>query len=1160
MLINSRQYIYIIVLFWTVLLSGQTNLIDEQFTSGTTPSGWSNVSNGGTAGQIWEFNNSRNITAGGISGNYAILDSDGYGNGNGNSQDASLTTTTFSTVGYETITLEFDYQYRDYNGGESCVIEVFNGSTWVEVFRKEVGEENYISVSNGANFESIDITTESGNAANTQVRFTYNGAWDWWWAIDNVKIIGVLPSSLTSYLGPGGVGAIDGTSNLSAWYYPKNIRNSSNALPSDGETVNTWLDASGFNKTATNSGTATYENDGASAINGNAIMSASTLNRQFVTASSITAKTVIVVNNPGTRNNFEGVVGFNGDKGIRRPNGTDNIWQSPVAEANNDTWSTTTGDSYINGSTSNNGTHNNSLHFVSQTRPTTYSNAFYLGGYFPNRSFTGIISEVILYDTDLNLAEKIIVDNYLSAKYNISLVANDFYDEDTTGEDFDYKVAGIGQATDGSKHTDSQGTGIVRINTPSDLGNDEFLFWGENLIDANYTFSTSSDYKERLDAKWRISKRNNLGTVSLSLNASDIDLSGYNCGDLSLIVSSSSTFSSGTTSYPLSLNAGVYSTAGVSFSDGDYFTFEYRDLIVLDGTQFYNGSGTVSGVPSNLDNCYKLLVKSTADGTLVLTEDAFVREIEIESGGVLSTVAEILLQVQNGINNNGDIRLVDGSQLVQRHATGTSLNTGSGNLHVDQTASTSSVYHSGYWSSPVRKSGTTAGVNFSINDVLKDGSVPTSATETVGEATDINFISGLDGDSSATPIEISTRWLASFNNASDWTRFVSPTSAEFSPGEAWNMKSAGARFSFKGTPNDGDYSFILDQNKFSLIGNPYPSALDAQAFINENSAEFNGILYIYNSATDNSHVRGEYTGTYSTIVSGVSVGGGRYLPIGQAFFVTRDAPGTGTLKFSNSQRTLTNLSNTATIVARNANARSENNAEKSDVNLSTLKLGFKFNVTDSEERYRQVAVAFRGLTDEYQAGFDAEMWGLQPTDLYLKVANSESPFIITGVEYFDASLSIPLAVQLDEQRDVTFSVEEKKNITSPIYLYDSDQNIYYDLTDNPQVLNLEAGVYSDRFFITFSSEVLSTEEVALSKDFRVFYNQNLKQVNIQSKSDATLSSVKLYTILGQEIENYKFNTKLKKEILLDVTHLSSAVYIVKLETNKGVFSKKIIKN
>ena len=76
------------------------------------------------------------------------------------------------------------------------------------------------------------------------------------------------------------------------------------------------------------------------------------------------------------------------------------------------------------------------------------------------------------------------------------------------------------------------------------------------------------------------------------------------------------------------------------------------------------------------------------------------------------------LTATNGIINNGDIRLVGNSQLVQTH-TGTSLITGTGNLYVDQTASTVNEFNSGYWSSPVRKSGTAIGTNYTINDVLK---------------------------------------------------------------------------------------------------------------------------------------------------------------------------------------------------------------------------------------------------------------------------------------------------------------------------------------------------------------------------------------------------------------------------------------------------------
>ena len=83
---------------------------------------------------------------------------------------------------------------------------------------------------------------------------------------------------------------------------------------------------------------------------------------------------------------------------------------------------------------------------------------------YSGRSFSGEITEIIAFNETLNLAERIIVQNYLAAKYGISLVANDFYTQDDAANgNFDHNVAGIGKASDDSQHTDSQGTGIIRI-------------------------------------------------------------------------------------------------------------------------------------------------------------------------------------------------------------------------------------------------------------------------------------------------------------------------------------------------------------------------------------------------------------------------------------------------------------------------------------------------------------------------------------------------------------------------------------------------------------------------------------------------------------------------------------------------------------------------
>ncbi|QNM84727.1 T9SS type A sorting domain-containing protein [Polaribacter pectinis] len=759
--------------------------------------------------------------------------------------------------------------------------------------------------------------------------------------------------------------------------------------------------------------------------------------------------------------------------------------------------------------------------------------------------FVGDVAEVIVFREKINTAQRIIVDNYLSAKFGLTLNVNDFYNEDTSGGNFDHKVAGIGQATDGTNHTDSQGTGIIRINTPSALSNDDFLFWGEDVKDADYDFSTSIQYTERIDTKWRVSKRNNLGTVTVSVAATDIDVTGKeSCAPLRLVVDNDSDFSSITNTYTLTLSSGIYSATGVSFTDNDYFTLEYTDQIVLDGTTAYNGAGTLNK-PNRTDDCYKLLVKTN---TLTLSEDADVREVEVEASSILAVDSGLRLQVTNGINNSGDIRLVGNSQLVQTH-TGTNLNTGSGNLYVDQTATTSSVYHSGYWSSPVSA---TTGAPFSIDDVLKDGNVPTAATPTAGEAGNINFNGAHDGNASS-PIQISTRWLATFNNAADWTRFVSPTANVLTPGLGWNMKSVGAKFTFKGKPNDGDYSYSITKDNFSLIGNPYPSALDSQAFIDDNSSQFNGILYIYDSSSDNTHVRGAYTGTYTTIVSGVSVGGGRYLPIGQAFFITREAAGTGSLTFKNSQRTLVNLGDTAGLVARS----SIENEQIESKEMSILKIGFNFDLSSTEKRTRQLAIAFRGLTDNYESGFDAEMWSLQPTDVYLTVKDRDNPFIITGVENFKSSLAVPLVVQLDQQRNVTFSLDEINNINASVYLLDNDLQKLYSLDNGPQVLNLPEGKYTDRFSIVFSKKILSNVNSEVNENLITIFESAKGQLTIKNTSNLNIETIKLYNLLGVEVKSYDIKTNVE-ELNLDISKISKALYIVTLKTDKGIINKKII--
>ncbi len=970
--------------------------------------------------------------------------------------------------------------------------------------------------------------------------------------------------SIFAQTGPGGVGTIDGSSTLKIWLRADDLDadNDITNNPTGGSLVSTWSDYSGNGNNFTQSGAnrPTYSSGTYKAVNFNASAATAqylnaTSTGTYNAASAFFVTTPINVSNSHTL--FDGPstslraeqwnnslrVGFTRygvadySSSLSTPFGTRSILSFHKAS----------GSTTMNFRRNNGG---NNVNIGATTAGIPYNTIGKNNASADEAS--GDFFEVILYNTRINNAQRIIVQNYLSAKYgNISIQQNYYNEDNAANGNFDYKVAGIGRTNASNIHSDSQGTGIIKINNPSSLGDGDFLFWGEDVENANYDFSESSsaNYISRIDTKWRVSERNDVGTVTVSINASDINFNATDgCNQLQLVVDNNSDFSSPTNTYTFTLGSGVYTATGVSFTDNDYFTLQYTDVIVLDGATAYNGSGTANK-PNTSDDCYKLLVKTN---TVTLSENEDVREVEIESGAILAVNSGFRLKVTNGINNSGEIRLVGSSQLVQTHS-GSSLNTGAGNLFVDQTASTSSVYHSGYWTSPVSDDGSV----FTISNVLKDGSVPTAATPTAGEAANINFISNFDGNAAASPIEISTRWLAKLINASDWTRQIG-SGASLNIGEGWNMKSVGATFTFKGRPNDGNYSIPISQDKFSLVGNPYPSALDSEAFIADNTSAINGTLYLYNSASDNTHVRNAYTGTYSTIVSGVTIGGGRYLPIGQAFFVTRTAAGSGTIAFQNSQRAIIPITDTAPIVAKSATKKKRATSKfiKTDKDFPILRLGFEITTDDSFNYHRQIAVAFRkGKTFGFENGYDGEMFDKKPSDLSLKVEGKENAYVISTIQEFNENIEIPVVLELDKNREVTLKIDALENFDdATIYLNDKITGNKYNLIKNDATINLVQGVYSDRFFLSFKYELLEDSNYDFVK---MYHSKKENSIIIRKSNPIEIAELRIFDINGREVFKEINNSKSNKIEFQLPREFSTGVYILKLESDKGIITKKI---
>jgi hypothetical protein len=290
----------------------------------------------------------------------------------------------------------------------------------------------------------------------------------------------------------------------------------------------------------------------------------------------------------------------------------------------------------------------------------------------------GDIYEVIIIGRDLNDAERIIISNYLSAKYAVALAANDVYNEDDNGN-FDFDVAGIGIEANGSQ-TDSQGTGWVRINSASGMtSNGEYLMWGHD----DAVLSTNSDISDALGNRanrvWRVSETGDVGTVTLTMDCSEFIIGDTE--DLKLLVDNNTTFSTGATEYDFTTYGSFdYATnkvtfTGVDFSDNDYFTLGsstsqnalggiYYSIGDADYTSITNwrlndrNQGTTGGTPFSAPTISQAVI--TNGTTVDIDDDSGIQNVKIENGGTLRFDGNFTFEIAEG----GSLTIEDGGLLT----------------------------------------------------------------------------------------------------------------------------------------------------------------------------------------------------------------------------------------------------------------------------------------------------------------------------------------------------------------------------------------------------------------------------------------------------------------------------------------------------------------
>ncbi|AFM04147.1 hypothetical protein Fleli_1748 [Bernardetia litoralis DSM 6794] len=189
-----------------------------------------------------------------------------------------------------------------------------------------------------------------------------------------------------------------------------------------------------------------------------------------------------------------------------------------------------------------------------------------------NHRFGGDIAEVIVYNDVLNAAEQIIVQNYLSSKYDVALTQNDFYSHDaTTAQPFFHEVAGVGKVTGSDVHLTSSSS-LVEINAVSTINPNSYLFMGhDNASIGAYSLVNSPVGYERIERTWRIETTGTVGTVTFRIDASQ--LPGGSACQLNILTDGDNNFASGATITPLTQSGSFYEgTINLASNPNAYFT------------------------------------------------------------------------------------------------------------------------------------------------------------------------------------------------------------------------------------------------------------------------------------------------------------------------------------------------------------------------------------------------------------------------------------------------------------------------------------------------------------------------------------------------------------------------------------------------------------
>jgi hypothetical protein len=526
------------------------------------------------------------------------------------------------------------------------------------------------------------------------------------------------------------------------------------------------------------------------------------------------------------------------------------------------------------------------------------------------------------------------------------------------------------------------------------------------------------------------------------------------------------------------------------------------------------------------------------NGAPISTQDAIIAGPYSQSAPItacsltINSNAVVVIPSGTNVTLNAPIMVTSGSFTLENNANLIQTNKNSINSGViTVNRNSNSLYRLDYtmWSSPV------AGQNLLAFSPLTTviASPPSSRFYNYDETT--NFYTTI-ANPSATAFAKGAGYLI---------RMPNEDPSNLGGGSPYSLGTATITYNgvFTGVPNNGDVPVTLNYvdalHGYNMVGNPYPSTIDANKFIADNTTNIESTLYFWRKTNGSGTAYAAYNPaggvlTYPSTTSGTPNG---TIQVGQGFFVLAKSAGPIANFFTNAMR----LGTSSTQFFKTKQV-----VEKNRVWL---------NLTNTTGVFSQALVAY--ITDATQGVdmYDGKYINDSPIALTSIINNEE--YTIQGRPTFDASDVVALNFKTTLAGDYTIAIDHVDGLFSgnqEVYLLDNTTGTETDLKAGAYTFTAAAGVDNARFSLKYQRTLGVNNAVFNDDSVTIHKNKGTLYVN---SGAMVINNIKVFDIQGRliaEQKNLKSNTATIKDL-----KATQQVLIVKVTSQDNkVVSKKVV--